>query len=163
MISQFFVVSPRGDTLIFKDYRGDVPRTTSEKFWRHVKFAKGEAEPVFVSRSSAAAPSAAPFSTPGAPAGAPLARTAHRWLRCARCARLRCFRAPGIVGAHPWCYAQCIEGVNYMYVKKSGLYLCITSRYNLSPCMILELLERLTRCVRAALRCFCCRCCCFPR
>ena len=41
--------------------------------------------------------------------------------------------------------AQCIEGVNYMYVKKSGLYLCITSRYNLSPCMILELLERLTR------------------
>ena len=50
-----------------------------------------------------------------------------------------------IVGAHPWCYAQCIEGVNYMYVKKSGLYLCITSRYNLSPCMILELLERLTR------------------
>lgn len=41
---------------------------------------------------------------------------------------------------------QCIEGVNYMYVKKSGMYLCITSRYNLSPCMILELLERLTRC-----------------
>jgi hypothetical protein len=38
-----------------------------------------------------------------------------------------------------------------MYVKKSGLYLVITSRYNLSPCMILELLERLTRCVRAAL------------
>ena len=33
-----------------------------------------------------------------------------------------------------------------MYVKKSGMYLCITSRYNLSPCMILELLERLTRC-----------------
>ena len=48
MISQFFVVSPRGDTLIFKDYRGDVPRTTSEKFWRHVKFCKGDAEPVLV-------------------------------------------------------------------------------------------------------------------
>ena len=48
MISQFFVISPRGDTLIFKDYRGDVPRTTSEKFWRHVKFSKGEAPPVFV-------------------------------------------------------------------------------------------------------------------
>jgi hypothetical protein len=41
---------------------------------------------------------------------------------------------------------QCIEGVNYMHVKKSGLYLVITSRYNISPCMILELLERLTRC-----------------
>ena len=40
--------------------------------------------------------------------------------------------------------AQCIEGINYMMVKKSSLYLCITSRYNISPCMILELLERLT-------------------
>ena len=39
-------MSPRGDTLIFKDYRGDVSRNTSEKFWRHVKFSKGEAEPV---------------------------------------------------------------------------------------------------------------------
>ena len=54
MISQFFIVSPRGDTLIFKDYRGDVSRHTSEKFWRHVKFSKGEAEPVFVSRSCTA-------------------------------------------------------------------------------------------------------------
>ena len=51
MISQFFVVSPRGDTLIFKDYRGDVSRNTSEKFWRHVKFSKGAAEPVFVSQA----------------------------------------------------------------------------------------------------------------
>ena len=49
MISQFFIVSPRGDTLIFKDYRGDVPRVTSEVFWRKVKFSSGEAEPVFVS------------------------------------------------------------------------------------------------------------------
>jgi hypothetical protein len=48
MISQFFIVSPRGDTLIFKDYRGDVPRTTSETFWRKVKFSQGEAPPVFV-------------------------------------------------------------------------------------------------------------------
>lgn len=35
-----------------------------------------------------------------------------------------------------------------MHVKKSGLYLVITSRYNLSPCMILELLERLTRLIK---------------
>ena len=60
MISQFFIVSPRGDTLILKDYRGDVSRNTSEKFWRHVKFSKGEAEPVFVSRSCAACGWAAP-------------------------------------------------------------------------------------------------------
>jgi hypothetical protein len=69
MISQFFVVSPRGDTLIFKDYRGDVPRTTSEKFWRHVKFTKGDAEPVFVSLLSCAR---GPILLVRAPACSPL-------------------------------------------------------------------------------------------
>ena len=54
MISQFFIVSPRGDTLIFKDYRGDVPRATCDTFWRKVKFCKGEAEPVFVRDSLSA-------------------------------------------------------------------------------------------------------------
>ena len=138
MISQFFVISPRGDTLIFKDYRGDVPRTTSEKFWRHVKFSKGEAPPVFVRDLSL------PFARkrrslylPGSPA-----------LRLPGSLACPC-HLPGSpalpCGVDSRRAAQCIEGVNYMYVKKSGLYLCITSRYNLSPCMILELLERLTR------------------
>jgi len=78
MISQFFIVSPRGDTLIFKDYRGDVSRNTSEKFWRHVKFSKGEAEPVFVSRSCAACGCHCPRRPPNAPPcpPAPLKRTA---------------------------------------------------------------------------------------
>ena len=53
MISQFFIMSPRGDTLIFKDYRGDVPRSTTDKFWREVKYAKGDAHPVFVSSTTA--------------------------------------------------------------------------------------------------------------
>ena len=61
MISQFFIVSPRGDTLINKDYRGDVPRTTSETFWRKVKFSQGEAPPVFVRPPRA--PHAAAFAS----------------------------------------------------------------------------------------------------
>eukprot|EP01043_Picozoa_sp_COSAG02_P057196 COSAG02_NODE_6902_length_3297_cov_92.257067_4_plen_93_part_01 len=78
MISQFFVVSPRGDTLIFKDYRGDVSRNTSEKFWRHVKFSKGAAEPVFVSQALPAEWRAGE----GAQRGCPRARAAQ----CLRCA-----------------------------------------------------------------------------
>ena len=147
MISQFFVISPRGDTLIFKDYRGDVPRTTSEKFWRHVKFSKGEAPPVFVRDLSL------PFAReprslhlPGKPRSlfareAPLSVCPEASLVPAICPGSPAL--PCVMGSRR--AAQCIEGVNYMYVKKSGLYLCITSRYNLSPCMILELLERLTR------------------
>ncbi|GFR48289.1 hypothetical protein Agub_g10061, partial [Astrephomene gubernaculifera] len=50
MISQFYILSPRGDVIIRKDYLGDVPRTSSETFFRNAKFWKegdGEAPPVF--------------------------------------------------------------------------------------------------------------------
>ena len=50
MISQFFVLSLRGDIIITRDYRYDVPRTSSETFFRKVKFwgTEGEsAPPVF--------------------------------------------------------------------------------------------------------------------
>ncbi|GIL81260.1 hypothetical protein Vretimale_1180 [Volvox reticuliferus] len=50
MISQFYILSSRGDVIIRKDYLGDVPRTSSEIFFRNAKFWKegdGEAPPVF--------------------------------------------------------------------------------------------------------------------
>ncbi|KAF2310017.1 hypothetical protein GH714_006210 [Hevea brasiliensis] len=51
MISQLFVLSQRGDSIVFRDYRGEVPKATAEIFFRKVKFWKedeeGEAPPVF--------------------------------------------------------------------------------------------------------------------
>eukprot|EP00899_Mesostigma_viride_P015270 jgi/Mesvir1/23744/Mv18682-RA.1 len=50
MISQFFVLSLRGDIIIYRDYRGDVPKSSPEVFFRKVKFWKGdgeEAPPIF--------------------------------------------------------------------------------------------------------------------
>lgn len=51
MISQFFVLSLRGDNIVFRDYRGDVSKGSAEIFFRKVKFWKGEegeeAPPVF--------------------------------------------------------------------------------------------------------------------
>ena len=41
-ISQIFILSPRGDKLVFKDYRQDVPRTSDEVFFRKYKFWDGE-------------------------------------------------------------------------------------------------------------------------
>ncbi|CAK4074110.1 unnamed protein product [Aphanomyces euteiches] len=86
-ISQFYILSSRGDSILFSDFRGDVPSTSSETFFRKVKFwDKGEAPPSF-----------------------------H------------------------------VDGVNYLYVKKNALYFVATTRYNISPSYILELLTRLCR------------------
>jgi hypothetical protein len=48
-ISQFFILSPRGDCIISKDFRGDAHATMHEDFFRKVKFwEKGDAPPVFL-------------------------------------------------------------------------------------------------------------------
>lgn len=46
--SQFYILSLRGDTIISKDYRSDVPRGSAETFFRSVKFWKGDAPPCFI-------------------------------------------------------------------------------------------------------------------
>lgn len=90
MISQFFVLSLRGDNIVFRDYRGDVPKSSAEIFFRNVKFWKGEegeeAPPVFN-----------------------------------------------------------VDGVNYLHVKVAGLLFVATSRVNVSPALVLELLQRVVR------------------
>lgn len=90
MISQFFVLSLRGDNIVFRDYRGDVPKTSTEIFFRKAKFWKGEegeeAPPVFN-----------------------------------------------------------VDGVNYLHVKVAGLLFVATSRVNVSPALVLELLQRVVR------------------
>ncbi|PHT50949.1 AP-4 complex subunit mu [Capsicum baccatum] len=93
MISQFFVLSQRGDSIVFRDYRGDVPKGSAEIFFRKVKFWKEdggeEAPPVFN-----------------------------------------------------------VDGVNYFHVKVVGLLFVATSRTNLSPSLVLELLQRISRVIK---------------
>jgi AP-4 complex subunit mu-1 len=47
MISQFYILSLRGDTIITRDFRGDVVKGTAEIFFRKVKFWQGDAPPIF--------------------------------------------------------------------------------------------------------------------
>lgn len=47
MISLFFVLSPRGDPIILRDFRGDLPKGTPDNFFRKVKFWTGDAPPAF--------------------------------------------------------------------------------------------------------------------
>ena len=52
MLSQLFVLSPRGDTIISRDYRHDVSRSSHDAFFRALKFGtggeEGDVAPVFL-------------------------------------------------------------------------------------------------------------------
>lgn len=86
-ISQFYVLSPRGDTIISKQYRGDVVRGTAEMFFRKMKFwSAGQAPPVFI-----------------------------------------------------------LDGINFLYVRKNGLYFVATTKFNVSPSLFIDIVNRLTR------------------
>ncbi|KAL2654775.1 hypothetical protein AAZV13_04G028500 [Glycine max] len=93
MILQFFVLSQRGDNIVYRDYRGEAQKGSAETFFRKVKFwkedAEGDAPPVFN-----------------------------------------------------------IDGVNYFHVKVAGLLFVATTRVNVSPSLVLELLQRIARVIK---------------
>jgi hypothetical protein len=47
MISQLFILSARGDTIINRDFRSDLIKNTPELFFRNVKLHNGDAPPLF--------------------------------------------------------------------------------------------------------------------
>lgn len=47
MISQLFILSERGDTIINRDFRSDLIKNTPELFFREVKLHSGDAPPLF--------------------------------------------------------------------------------------------------------------------
>ncbi|KAL5705875.1 AP-4 complex subunit mu [Ranunculus cassubicifolius] len=93
MISQFFVLSLRGDNIVFRDYRSDVPKGSAEIFFRKVKFWKDDEEE----------------------------------------------EAPPVFN---------LDGVNYFHVKVAGLLFVATTRVNVSPSLVLELLQRIARVIK---------------
>ncbi|KAG8632823.1 hypothetical protein MANES_18G059600v8 [Manihot esculenta] len=93
MISQFFVLSQRGDSIVFRDYRGEVPKGSAEIFFRKVKFWKEDGQE----------------------------------------------EAPPVFN---------VDGVNYFHVKVVGLFFVATSRVNVSPSLVLELLQRVARVIK---------------
>jgi AP-4 complex subunit mu-1 len=42
MISQIFILSARGDSIINRDFRSDLIKNTPELFYRRVKMSKGD-------------------------------------------------------------------------------------------------------------------------
>lgn len=98
MISQLYVLSPRGDTIINRDFRGDIVKGTAEIFFRKVRFWGGEHRAGQHSISSTTAP--------------PIFN---------------------------------IDGINYVYIKRNGLYFVATTNYNISPSFMVDFLQRIIK------------------
>lgn len=81
MISQFFILSARGDNLIVRDFRSDISKNFPGVFFREVKTAVREKPPVFEK-----------------------------------------------------------DGITFAYLKRSGLYIACTTRFNMSPAVLTAML-----------------------
>ena len=120
MISNFFVLSPRGDTIIAKQYRtqgneGAHERTHTEAFFRKVKFWDDMNTSVDVETSSSMTPNdEGPQNgkkTDNVSAG-------HK-------------ADPPPVFLMP-------DGLTYLHVKRNGLLFGCSTARNVSPCTIIE-------------------------
>jgi len=120
MISQFFILSPRGDAIVTKDFRNDLPRRTHETFYRLCKFWVDESE----------------GEGRGVDANARNASSSGR-------ARSAGTRGQSSTSAAPAAFHA--DGVNYLHIKASGLYFVSTTTTNVSPSLVLELMHRLAQ------------------
>lgn len=85
MLSQFFILSSCGDTLVFRDFRGDDVKGTAEIFFRKINSQReGQATPIFN-----------------------------------------------------------VEGIQFIFIKKFGLYFVTTTKFNVGPTYVVELLNRI--------------------
>ncbi|GER55640.1 AP-4 complex subunit mu [Striga asiatica] len=136
MISQFFVLSQRGDNIVFRDYRGDVQKGSAEIFFRKVKFwkedGKEEAPPVFVEWTICIVENSHCY---------------HHFLFL----RMTChgkYLKIELTLLNLRLAQQNLDGVNYFHVKVVGLLFVATTRVSLSPSLALELLQRIARVIK---------------
>lgn len=120
MLSQLFILSPRGDTIVARDYRHDVARSSHEVFFRRLTLGAGEdgeCAPVFLHDGVNYFHVKARRSATGRNANVAFASRARR-------------SAP----------------------QAGGLLICATSRDNLSPSLVLELLQRVGHVIKVRLQ-----------
>ena len=89
MLSQLFILSARGDTIISRDFRGDLIKGANEIFFRKARLCKGDLPP-----------------------------------------------------------AISLEGINFLHLKKGGLYLLVTTIRNASPSYVFDLLTNLAKMIK---------------
>ena len=132
MISNFFVLSPRGDTILSKIYRTNPEiasheRKHTEAFFRKVKFWDGMNVPGLDSGvvTSSSSPSTSSSSAPGASSSTNLLEGEGGFGQTEK------------KGDAPPVFVM-PDGQSYLHVKRNGLiFACATAR-NVSPCTVIE-------------------------
>ena len=120
MISNFFVLSPRGDTIIAKQYRtrkdeGAHERSHTEAFFRKVKFWNDMAQSIDVDTSS----------TSGLGGEGPA-----NGLKSEN-------GSSNMKGDAPPVFVM-PDGLSYLHVKRNGLIFGCSTARNVSPCTVIE-------------------------
>ena len=131
-ISQFFALSGRGDTILSKEFRGDVrlllaPRPCCAPHCCPPTLTL-PSPPTRAETTRAPPPICRPFTRAQVPKG-----TNETFFRKVK---LWKGEAPPVFN---------VDGINYLYVKKNGIFFVATTKFNVSPSFILELLERVSK------------------
>lgn len=138
MITNFFVLSPRGDTVIAKTYRakagvGAHERAHTEAFFRKVKFWDGVA-PGTAGMDTTLGRGTGPSSSSSDDAAA---AEGAREVVGTESARRRCGDAPPVF-VMP-------DGDSYLHVKRNGLIFGCATEKNVSPVVVIELLSKIAK------------------
>lgn len=140
MITNFFVLSPRGDTILAKTYRckkdvGAHERSHTDAFFRRVKFwdemsskLTGAAEDVI--DSAVATPQLDLTSSSGTPDGGEYGADYTKNPR-AKASAPPVFIMP--------------DGLSYLHVKRNGLIFGCSASRNVSPITVIELLSKIAK------------------
>lgn len=141
MLSQFYVLSPRGDCLITKDYRNDAPKGAAEIFYRHV-----------ASWQFPSSASSADFSSSVGASGLRNKTAACSKGALASGGMLMMMNRGGLggSGASEASPLFCVNGVTFAFLRRSGLYFVLTTQQNPSPALLFELLHRLTKIIQVS-------------
>lgn len=131
MISNFFVLSPRGDTIIAKQYRnqggeGAHERSHTEAFFRKVKFWNDMALSITADASSSLSQGAGDGSTMGNGANKSENGSSKK------------------KGDAPPVFVM-PDGLSYLHVKRNGLLFGCSTARNVSPCTVVELLSKIAK------------------
>ena len=142
MISQIFLLSPRGDTIIYKDFKNNVPKVRGSSSrcpggpgGNHRLPARAEGRGRrrapggwgVVRALTLQLPRLSPHHSDPQSATEVFFRKARSWDGHGK-------HAPPVFQA---------EGVQYLHIKVGGLFWVATTRENVSPSLVLELLYRI--------------------
>jgi len=132
-ISSLFVIAPRGDVIIRRVYRHDVPQNCAEIFFKRVKF--WSPDDYLVDDCTA--------SNKGRTVTSASAQQRQQQQGNRGSSSNNNINSSSVA---PACFND--QGVNYLHVKANGVYVVAVCRMNCSPSFVLELLHRVAKVIK---------------